>query len=202
MCLDAEKGIQTSLRHVYKSIRRHIAKVFLNKDHRRCANSIEHAMWWEPMANSDTKICPWAFAYLFWRRSWEKRIRANYPNKHANWKHFLKVTISADDPIQNEWITLRIFALECYWTFQESVLLARVMYRQQKFSWDSALIRGRLIPYWYIDNQANPRNPSICWWSRQPIHSKALRQNESIYRHNMDVAMQAKAIFRQSYTEQ
>lgn len=196
LCFNAPQGIQSVLRQVYKSIRRHIAKVFLNNVHRQCANSIERAMWWEPKADSNTLICPWAFAYLFWRRNWEKRMRVNQQNKYANWKNFLWVKISDADPVQNEWITLRVFALECYWTFQESVLLARGMYRHQKFSWDSALIRGRLIPYWHIDNQTNPRKPSIYWWGRQPIHFKALRLSVSVKRHHRDVAIQAKEIYR------
>lgn len=197
-CLDTDEaqGFQTNLRQIYKSIRRHIAKNFLkNNVHRRCANSIERAMWWEPTANSDSRICPWAFAYLFWRRNWEKRIRANSITKYADWKNFLLIKISDDDPAKNEWITLRIFALECYWTFQESVLLARGMHRRQKFSWDLALIRGRLIPYWHIDNQADPINPVMRWWARQPIHSKALKLKESIKRHRKDVAEQAKTIY-------
>lgn len=197
MCLDLDEAqrFQTSLRQVYKSIRRHIAKVFLNGNHRRCANSIERALWWEPTANSNTRICPWAFAYLFWRRNWEKCIRASSQNKYANWKNFLLVDISGGDSAQNEWVTLRIFALECYWTFQECVLLARGMHRQQKFSWDPALIRGRLIPYWHINNQANPEMPSICWWSRKAVHFKALRLNESLKRHRRDVAEQIKTIY-------
>ncbi|HZW23992.1 MAG TPA: hypothetical protein VFF26_00780 [Gallionella sp.] len=197
LCLELDKAqdFQTSLRQVYKSIRRNIAKVFLNMAHRRCANSIERALWWEPTANSNTRICPWAFAYLFWRRNWEIRMRTNSPNKYANWKNFLFVNISDGDPVQNEWTTLRIFALECYWTFQECVLLARGMHRQQNFSWDPELIRGRLIPYWHINNLESSEPPSIYWWCRQPIHSKAFRLHGSLKHHRKDVAEQVKTIY-------
>lgn len=187
---EEDKAIYDTLRQVYKSIRRHFAKKFLSGRHKRCARSIEKAMWWEPGPDTNTQICPWAFAYLFWRRSWERRERANHPNKYVIWKNFLLATISADEPAQNFWATQRIFALECYWTFQESVLLARWMSSRQAFSWDPALIRGRLIPYWHVNNQINPRNPSIYWWPRKPIHSKALRLKVSIKRHHLDVAAQ------------
>lgn len=185
-----DRAIHDSLRPIYKSIRRHIAKVFLRRGHQRCARSIEKAMWWEPGPDSNTVICPWAFAYLFWRRRWEKHARVNYPNKFANWKNSLTVKISANEPSKNEWATQRIFGLECYWTFQECVLLARWMSSRQKFSWDSALIRGRMIPYWYIDLQTNPGSPSIYWWALQVIHSTALKLNVPMSQHHRDVASQ------------
>lgn len=192
---DADKALKDSLGPIFKSIRRHIAKVFLGSEHRKCARSIEKAMWWEPGPDSDTHICPWAFAYLFWRRHWEKVARTHHPHRYVNWKYFISTKFLADDCGQNEWASRRIFALECYWTFQETVLLARGMYLRKKFSWDPALIRGRLIPYWCIDNQSDPRNPSIFWWGRQAIHFKALKIHESANRHRLDVKKQAKTVY-------
>lgn len=190
----SDKVLRESLSPVYKSIRRHIAKVFLGSDHQRCARMIEKAIWWEPGPDSNTRICPWAFAYLFWRRYWEKLERANHPNKYVSWKNFLSIKISTDNYGQNEWASLRIFALECYWTFQECVLLARGMHTQRKFGWDYAQIRGRFFPYWYISNQTHFENPSIHWWSRPLAHPKALKLNMSKNQHSRDVAMQAKEI--------
>ncbi|NOT20427.1 MAG: hypothetical protein HOP24_09185 [Sideroxydans sp.] len=192
---DADKALKDSLGPVYKSIRRHIAKTFLGSEHRKCARSIEKAMWWEPGPDSDTHICPWAFAYLFWRRHWEKAARTHHPHRYVNWKYFISAKISADDCGENEWASRRIFALECYWTFQETVLLARKMYLRKKFSWDPALIRGRLIPYWYIDSQSTYRNPSILWWGRRAIHLKNLRPHESANRHRQVVNEQAKIVY-------
>lgn len=192
---DADKALKDSLGPIYKSIRRHIAKIFLGSEHRKCARSVEKAMWWEPGPDSDTQICPWAFAYLFWRRHWEKVARTHHPHRYVNWKYFISTKISADDCGQNEWVSRRIFALECYWTFQEAVLLARRMHLRKKFSWDPALIRGRLIPYWYIDNQSDPGNPSIFWWGRQAIHFKKFRPHESANRHRQNVNEQAKIVY-------
>lgn len=153
-------------------------------------------MWWEPTPDTNMPVCPWAFAYLLWRRYWEQPVRANRWKKRVDWKNFLFVTITDTVISQNHWLTLRIFALECYWTFQESVLLARGMSRRQKFSWDPALIQGRLIPYWHIDSASDPGNPSICWWSRQTVHAKALSIKVPMKRHHRDVIAQAEMVYR------
>jgi len=197
-CLDDKEArdLETGLQKTYKSIRRHFAKVFLGHRHRSCARAIERAMWWEPTSHTRTPVCPRAFCYLFWRRHWEQAVRSNRWKKQVTWNDFLFATIADTDFNLNRWITLRIFALECYWTFQESVLLARGMSGRQKFSWDPGLIRGRLIPHWHIDSVLFPGNPSICWWSRPPAHSKALRTKEPMRRHRRDVAAQAELIFR------
>lgn len=194
ICSEGDNALQKSLSPVYKSIRRHIAKTFLRTQHTRCAHVVEKAMWWEPGSDSNIEMCPWAFSYLFWRRYWEKQPRTNQRNRYVNWKHFLSVNISANDRSLNEWASLRIFALECYWTFQECVLLARGMRRENKFRWDFGYIRGRLLPYWHLDNQTYPGEVSIAWWNRQPIHSRTLRLNGSSRQHRKDVSVQAKVI--------
>lgn len=194
VCSDADKALKESLGPIYKSVRRHIARVFLGSTHRKCAQSIEGAMWWEPGPDTHTPICPWAFAYLFWRRYWEERPRTHHPQKYVNWKYFLSVKLSADHQEQNEWVSLRIFALECYWTFQECVLLARGMHKQNRFSWDLARIRGRLLPYWVVDAQSEPDNPLIHWWARRPIHLIALNLERPVKQHRLDVANQVSII--------
>jgi hypothetical protein len=197
-CLDDKEAreLEAGLQKTYKSIRRHFSKVFLGHRHRACARAIERAMWWEPTSDTTTPVCPWAFGYLFWRRHWEQAVRSNRRKKQVTWNNFLFVTITDTDFNLNRWVTLRVFALECYWTFQESVLLARGMSMRQKFSWDPALIRGRRIPYWHIGSAPNPGAPSICWWSRPTVHAKALRINVPMRRHRRDVTEQAKMIYR------
>lgn len=197
-CLDDKEAsdLEAGLQQTYKSIRRHFSKTFLGHRHRSCARAVERAMWWEPTPDTSTPVCSWAFGYLFWRRHWEQAVRSKRWKKQATWNNFLFVTIADTDFNLNRWVTLRIFALECDWTFQESVLLARGMSGRQKFSWDPALIRGRLIPYWHIDSALNSWNPSICWWGRPPVHAKALRIKVAMRQHHRDVAAEAELIFR------
>lgn len=188
---ETDKALRESLSPVYKSIRRHIAKVFLGGAHRKCVRSIEKAMWWEPGPDSNTQICPWTFAYLFWRRHWEKLERATQPHKYVHWKNFLSIQMADDDQSQNEWASRRIFALECYSTFQECVLLARGMSRQKKFGWDDAQIRGRFIPYWHVSKPPSYGEPLVLsWWGLEHIHTKALKLDVSMRQHRRDMASQ------------
>lgn len=165
---------QSELKATYKSIRRHILKVFFRKRHAHCLSLAMKDWYW----SNRRPTCTMAFAFLYWRNHWDRRHKI----AEVWWQQPIERISGISIRQINRWLCLRIFALECYWKFWECVLLARSrrMRTGETTAWEDNLITGRMSPYWIIDT-THAEHPVIQWWPHYLAHSWAQTQENRKY---------------------
>lgn len=178
---------------IYKAVRRHIVKIFLGVVHRKCAAVVSKSIYWEPDHLDTLPLCPWAFAYLFWRKHWEMKVHGYKRKTCFVWDYGRINYKLLSTEYERDWLRFRICAQECYWTFQECVLLAEEMNLQGRYNWDDTQISGILLPYWAVEVSDSQR-PVFHWWPYKALPSKTLKASETNRRHQQTTVRQADAM--------
>lgn len=189
----AYHDIDDDMSKIYKAVRRHIVKNFLGALHGKCAAVVSKSIHWKPDHLDTFPLCPWAFAYLFWRKHWEMKVYGYKRKTCFVWDYRGINYESLTTEQKRNWLSTRICAQQCYWTFQECVLLAKEMNRQGRYNWDDAQISGRLSPYWAVE-VSDSQWPIFHWWPYKTLPSKSLKANESNRRHQQTTIRQAGAM--------
>ncbi len=189
----AYHDIDDDMSKVYKAVRRHIVKNFLGGVHGKCASVVSKSIWWEPGHLDTLPLCPWAFAYLYWRKHWEMKVYGYRRKTCFVWDYRGINYGSLTNELERNWLRFRVCAQECYWTFQECVLLAKEMNRRGEYNWDDAQISGRLLPYWAV-KVSDSQRPVFHWWPYKALPSKTLKASETNRRHQQTTVRQADAM--------
>lgn len=179
---------------IYKSVRRHLRRAFLQQ-HRVCADMIESAMWREPDGTERHPVCPWALAYLFWRRLWEKRLHFSTPRTALRLERAVGQVIGPQELPTDllRWVNSRALAQELTHSFEECVLLARAMRIQGRYSWDQHQFKARRYPYWVV---TYGECGEYCWsdWASNIRPSQHLGAVSSWRAHRREAQAQVMAL--------
>ena len=145
-----------SLVPIYKAIRRHIWRHLVAR-HKACIYTVARAFWWAPDGLTTPKICPMAYAFLQWRAFWEGFSTPQHlflAPTHAPFR--LLAWLSDTAPYCShawprnvqEWLTLRIFAIDCINSFYEWMGIAKRLTRRKTYDWSRELGTGHALTYW------------------------------------------------------
>ncbi len=149
--INSSYGSDPALFTIYKSIYRHVLKTQL-RPHRNCINFLTTKMWSDhSTVTARGRICIWAHAFVLWRMCFEQvrtphhlgfRFRGSTQRATVYW------TPPSDCIPRNS--LHRIFSLECLAVFDECLLLAERFHRRNCFSFNTAWVQRKRLPYWVI----------------------------------------------------
>ncbi len=168
------KDWNKDLYSIYKSIRRFVIKRFLRK-HRGCVEHYGRSLYWDRYAISYNRpICEAANALLLWRMSIED---VNHPT--TLFKKFRPSRkYSLDRPYVDwnpptfklpEFMLKKLYALECYWLFLESMKIVRYFNRCNKYSFNKQYFKTLKTPYWIVEipSEEEVALAKIHWWKKE-----------------------------------
>lgn len=145
-----------ALMPIYKAVRRHLWRHVVVQ-HRACIYAAARALWWSPDRLTTPKICPVAYAFLQWRAFWEGFSAPQHlflPPTHAPLRILAWLGDTAPfcprswPPNVQDWLTQRIFALDCSNSFDEWLGIAKRLTRRKAFDWSRDLCTGHTLTYW------------------------------------------------------
>lgn len=193
-----------SLVSIYKSIKRHISKVFLARTHSFCAREFTKAVRWVPDVDKFFSYCHHAIVFLSWRKHWEntlmpgklrKSIRVFVDNAYNRSNEF------PEDDFERR-MMMKLFALECQWTFLEALSNAVYLERNGNLRWGAKLIYGKMLPFWAVEKRGSGDKVLHTWKLnlQSSFLGEGFRKIESRKRHKLRSAMISASI-RQYWVE-
>jgi len=186
-----------SLMPIYKAIRRHIWRRIV-RNHKSCARVVARALWWSPQDRRTPPTCPVAYAFLQWRSFWEgygapqqlflQPVHA--PLRLLAWLGDTAPMCSYQWPQSvQDWLTQRVFALDCINSFYEWAGIARRMSRRKSCDWSRSLCTGHAMSYWAAAAEGSGANLMLAieqpdancmgWFENYPFDSAHRRWQKS-----------------------
>lgn len=178
---DHKGPLYKELYATYKSIHRHLRSKHLKK-HIHCFNELCRDVTWkiEDWLHGSTAVCEHAYALILWRMYWENisvpRHLLLAPinlSRNCIFDYESKMDIEASrvmnnlDTQRNElylWLILHFFTMECLEVYKECIFLAKLMKRNNCFTWKVTDISGLYKGHWIIRDEENGRAIELHWW--------------------------------------
>jgi len=153
--------IGPDLPSIYKSIRKYIHKKYLRNAGIRC--TIPSLNTWSLLTVPKIcRDCIFGRALFFWRNVWEVN-RKNCSRDLIYWENAYVAIDGISDEFAARWVILWLFALECLWTFRQTLFLTREMPDEIK---REDVLRGRLAFYFSVEIDSSRKHPTFHYWTK------------------------------------